>query len=258
MRKRKLSNRQMEIRVKINQKVSQGVKREGNRRSRIPQFLNQDFLKRLDLKPEGLERWLSSVGLKGFPLSRMNDIQGDFNYYIHYLRGNLQHMDRYTFEEDAQGRIVRAESDKGYWRTYQYGKHGLEKIDSSKGPVCDFFYEDGRLTATRMFNGTRRKLVHEDRRCFIIEETLSGHKRGWHLEDGICVEHINGNIKRTFDYDDGGLLVYETLYMGKTVRRRKYDHFFNDLGQLEGIYEDGRRILTVLDCDTAEGDPPDS
>ena len=76
-------------------------------------LINKEFLERNNACKDGKEWWLRN-GLENFPLNRLNEIEGDYKDYIHWLK-TLP-----LCEYDSRDNLIKETDPDGSIWTYEY------------------------------------------------------------------------------------------------------------------------------------------
>lgn len=108
--------------------------------------LNIEFLKSLNACESGID-FVKRANLEGFPLDLLDQVEGDHNDFVSWLREQLKSVREYN----SQGLMTKHVTPNGNVHLYEYNEQGLmTKKVSPLGAVYTWEYEfdnQGRLTS---------------------------------------------------------------------------------------------------------------
>ena len=82
-------------------------------------ILSKELLHNWDACEEGIE-FCERNKLFGFDLSRIDEVVGDYNNFINWLKNELKCKREYN----SQGNKIKEETSDGYWFKWEYDSHG--------------------------------------------------------------------------------------------------------------------------------------
>ena len=103
--------------------------------------LNIEFLKSLQACQSGID-FVKRANLEGFPLSKLDQVEGDYNGFVDWLRQELKTVRVYN----DQGLMTKKVYPSGYVCEYEYNDQGLmTKQVYPWGRVREYEYNDQGL-----------------------------------------------------------------------------------------------------------------
>ena len=109
-----------------------------------PERLTIDFLERNGACKSAFD-FVKRNKLEGFPLDRLNEIEGDYSGYVGWLREKL----KCQYEYDNHGNLIKRIFPDGRKIQYEYDNHGslIKKIfpDGFESTWTTEYYDDGQL-----------------------------------------------------------------------------------------------------------------
>ena len=189
--------------------------------------------------------------LFGFPLDRLDEIQGDHEGFVCWLKHktNLefdqnQNLVRWEsdggywekFEYDQNGNQIRHEFSGGTWTKYKYDKNGNQILrESSCGRWEKYEYDQNNNQILMVdSHGFWEKFEYDQNSNQILREDSNGYWLKFEYDQNgnqILQEYSEGNWKK-FEYDQNRNLV---RWENSRGRWSKYEYEFYDNGQLKRL-----------------------
>ena len=122
--------------------------------------------------------------LFGFPLSRLDEVEGDYNSFVRWLKTR-------TF--DQNGNIIRQVDPDGSERTYEYDQNGnkTRQVDSDGNRWSWEYDQKGNLIRQVNFDSREWHWEYDQKENKIREVSPNGSELCWELEF-----YDNGQLKR--------------------------------------------------------------
>ena len=126
--------------------------------------LNIELLKSLDACESGIN-FVKRANLEGFPLSKLDQVEGDYDGFVHWLRQELKTVRVYN----DQGLMTKRVNPLGDVYRYKYNDKGLiTKEVYPSGDVYEYEYEFDNKD--RLFSITGRSQLKKGRSDLKIPE----------------------------------------------------------------------------------------
>lgn len=183
-----------------------------------------EWLKRNSLRREHLN-FFERNGLEGFPVDRLNEIEGDYNKFFDWVNGKLSSKCEY----DRNGVIIKETCSDDRVYQYEYDEHG----NLIKRSLLGITFWGGR---------TSWQAEYDDIGNMIKEwETLRAHSLYEYGDLGDIVkkkDQYNDAYQWEYKYDKNGNLIKKVYPFG-ALQYFDYEHYDN--GQLKSIYRGTER-----------------
>ena len=192
-----------------------------------PKYLTKDLLVRWDASKTAID-WFIDVGMEGFPLDRLDEIEGDFADYIGDLKETFHNS---TFDDD--GNIIEYKDDGFSW-TATYDKDGNQlTYDDSEGESWTATYDE---------NGNQ--LTHEYSDGYSWEATYD--EKG----NQLTYKHADGySCESTFD-NEGHMVMFKnsdgeyTTSVSYKSAGSKYIHYFDENDEVSlNVYDEEGNLV---------------
>lgn len=181
--------------------------------------------------------------LESFPVDRLDDIEGGFEYFIGYIKFQL----KYAIEYDEQGNLIKV-GKGGDVTEYTYNQTGklTKEVRTQGDNVYQWEYDEhGNKTKMVLPDGIIHQWEHEYEydTCGNLIRDHSGEYE--YDEYGNLTKDITsgGLVVYHFEYDNIGNKIKEIYLGGHHADEWKYTHYDN--GQLKYIHENGQQILYI-------------
>ncbi len=165
---------------------------------------------------EGID-FCETHNLFGFDLNRINEIQGDYNGFIRWIKQQIKMKWIYN----SEGKCIRCESKFDYWVNYQYDSQGNKiKEENSDGDWVKWEYDQhGNIIKEENSNDYWTKWEYDQHGNIIKEEDSDGIWFKYYYNDqGRCIkEEYSNNSWITNTYDDLGHILTTKLSDGGNI-----------------------------------------
>ena len=132
--------------------------------------LNIEFLKSLQACQSGID-FVKRANLEGFPLSKLDQVEGDYNGFVDWLRQELKTVRVYN----DQGLMTKKVYPSGYVCEYEYNDQGLKtKEVYPSGGVYEYEYNDQGLMNKEVYPWSDRYEYEFDNQGRL--SSITGHK----------------------------------------------------------------------------------
>ena len=172
--------------------------------------LNIELLKSLDACESGID-FVKRANLEGFPLSKLDQVEGDYNGFVDWLRQELKTVRVYN----DQGLMTKRVNPLGRVYEYEYKDQGvMTKRVNPLGDVYRYEYNDqGLMTKEVLHSGGVREYEYNGQGLMTKEVYPSGDVYEYEYNDkGLITKEV---------YSSGGVCEYE--YNGQGLMTKRVD-----------------------------------
>ncbi len=192
-----------------------------------------ELLKKLNACEEGLD-FLRRNKLEGFPLSRLHEIEGDYDGFVSWLKKTLEVARDWQYEYDKDGNVTKIMASPSIIAKYEYDQNGnMTKEVDSDGFFTEIKYDqNGNMIEQVSASGRTTEYKYDQNGNMIEQVSASGRTTEFEYDK-------DGNVTKVVEAD-GYVWLYELDSKGNTLVKAnsdghvwKYESSFYPDGQLK-------------------------
>jgi YD repeat-containing protein len=207
-------------------------------------IITLDFLIENGACKEGINFYRRN-NLDGFPIDRLNDIKGDFDGFVWWIKYQVSVVERKF--DDKGNKIYHKDSwgDEFHWKYDDKGNRIYERRSDSL--VYHYGYDDkGNQNYVKYPSGDEHRWEHiyntDGNLIYKKDSWGNEHHYGYDDNGNKIYEKDSDGGESHWKYDDIGNVIYVKNPSGYDYEV-EYDYYLD--GQLKSIIQEGEEVLTI-------------